>query len=159
MRPYAEAGLLHAFDVIIGSDVVYDHYHGQLAHVVLATLKRPAAAAGSAPGTAAAAGVPGTVAASDDDGAPSGAAPGATAALDAGACTPPWAVFCLPDSRPRLREFVQGLADAGLRCRVERVAPRCQMLRRLRASRDDWGAGGASFSLYFVTHMPTPGTC
>ena len=73
-----------------------------------------------------------------------------------GAGAPPWAVFCLPDSRPRLQEFVQGLADAGLRCRVERVAPRCQMLRRLRASHEDWGAGGASFSLYFVTHMPTP---
>ena len=93
----------------------------------------------------------GVAAASDDDGTPSGAAPGATAALDVGVCAPPWAVFCLPDSRPRLQDFVQGLADAGLRCRVERVAPRCQMLRRLRASRDDWGAGGASFSLYFVT--------
>ena len=53
--------------------------------------------------------------------------------------------------RPRLQEFVQGLADAGLHCRVERAAPRCRMLRRLRASRADWGAD-ASFSLYFVNH-------
>ena len=46
---------------------------------------------------------------------------------------------------------MQGLADAGLHCRVERAAPRCRMLRRLRASRADWGAD-ASFSLYFVNH-------
>jgi len=159
LRQYEKAGLLHAFDVVIGSDVVYDHYHGQLAQVCLAMLKRPTAAAAAAAGAGAAA--PNDAVPNDAErcGAPlNGGAPGGAATPDAVACSaPPWAIFCLPDSRPRLQEFVQGLADAGLHCRVERVAPRCRMLRRIRASRADWGVD-ASFSLYFVTHihMPNP---
>ena len=66
----------------------------------------------------------------------------------------PWAVFALPDSRPRLREFVRALGDAGLLCRIERVDNACKMVRRLRAARADWGAG-TSFSLDFVTHGPS----
>lgn len=62
----------------------------------------------------------------------------------------PCAVFMLPDGRPRLREFVQQLHDAGLTCRIERVMPSCATVRRLRRSVEGWGAG-ASFSLYFVT--------
>jgi hypothetical protein len=62
----------------------------------------------------------------------------------------PRAIFMLPDSRPRLREFVDELAAAGLRCHIERVEPSQEMVRRLRCSHEGWGAGDATFSLYFV---------
>ena len=68
---------------------------------------------------------------------------------DNASCWRPRAVFMLPDSRPRLRSFVAELAAAGLDCRIERVQPGCDMVRRLRASRDGWGCD-ASFSLYFI---------
>ena len=35
------ADWLHSFDLLVGSDVVYDHYHGQLANVCRAMLARP----------------------------------------------------------------------------------------------------------------------
>ena len=66
----------------------------------------------------------------------------------------PHAVFLLPDSRPRLREFVDALDIAGLSCRIENLLPSSAMVRRLRQTHDDWGAGGATFSLYFVSRRP-----
>ena len=65
--------------------------------------------------------------------------------------TRPCAIFMLPDSRPRLREFVDALEAARLSLQIERVAPSAQLTRRLRDTHEGWGAGDATFSLYFVT--------
>lgn len=108
------AGLYGAFDMILGSDVVYELGHCHLANVCLSLLARRAPT---------------------DEG------------------NPPCAIFLLPDSRPRLRDFVTALADAGLSCRIERVQPTSEMMRHLRHTHEGWGAGGASFSLYFVRRM------
>ena len=127
LQRYADSGLLGGVDMIIASDVVYDAYHNQLASVVLALLA-PSAPSGGSGG-------------SGDSGDSGGGG-------DGGGWRPR-AVFMLPDSRPRLRSFVAELAAAGLSCRIERVLPDCDMVRRLRAARDGWGSD-ASFSLYFV---------
>ena len=149
---YAEAGLC-GYDLLLGSDIVYDAYHGQLAQVVLSLLAPPAERGSEG--------------------------------------WRPRAIFMLPDSRPRLREFVhrralfclpappsrcalhtaRGSAAAlysrlpsrrarfsqvdeleavGLDCRIERFDPECAMVRRLRRSQEGWGVD-ASFSLYHVS--------
>ncbi len=69
---------------------------------------------------------------------------------DAAADWRPCAIFVLPDSRPRLGEFVASLRETGLECRVERVLPSPEMVRRLRRAHEGWAQGGASFSLYHV---------
>ena len=106
---YAEEGLLHTFDLVFGSDIVYDSYHGQLAQVILATLRPPTAC---------------------PDGAeqPTGR-PAWT----------PQCVLLLPDGRPRQAEFVAAVLDAGLDCRIERILPGCDMMRTLRRVRPGWG--------------------
>ena len=134
LQRYADSGLLGGVDMIIASDVVYDAYHNQLASVVLALLAPPAPSGGS-----------GGSGGSDGSGGSGGSGGGGN-----GGGWRPRAVFMLPDSRPRLRSFVAELAAAGLSCRIERVLPDCDMVRRLRAARDGWGSD-ASFSLYFVS--------
>ena len=116
---YAEAGLC-GYDMLIGSDIVYDSYHGQLASVCLALL------------------------------APS---PPAAAAAEGG--WRPCALFMLPDSRPRLREFVDELAAVGLECRIEAFDSECAMVHRLRRAHEGWGVD-ATFSLYFVSRALSP---
>jgi len=121
LRRYAAEGLLGAFDLIIASDVVYSENHStDLATVLLALLKPE----------------------------PTASQPGSEVVRDAD--WQPCALLCLPDSRPRLSEFVAGLHTAGLCCRIERVERGCRMSRRLRREFDGWGAD-ASFSMYHVT--------
>ena len=116
LQRYADHGLLHSFDMIIGSDVVYDHIHGSQLPYVCRALLRERGPTGPLSNT-------GTLA------------------------WQPCAMFALPDSRPRLREFVESVPAAGLECTIERVAPRCSMVRRLKRVRDGWGADNA-FSFY-----------
>ena len=54
-----------------------------------------------------------------------------------------------------MRAFVEALAGAGLECRIESIDPGCAMVRRLRRAHDGWGKDRC-FSLYFVTHAPSP---
>ena len=66
----------------------------------------------------------------------------------------PWqprAIFLLPDSRPRLREFVKALHAEGLACTIRSCTPSPAMARCLRRSHEGWGAGNATFSIYCVT--------
>lgn len=116
LRKYANANLLHAFDCIIASDVVYDAYHGQLLpHVCRALLKR------------------------DDS----------TRAPDA---WQPCALLVLPDSRPKLREFVASVPAAGLACTIERLMPPRRLRQRLESAHEGWGEGWATFSLHALEH-------
>lgn len=62
----------------------------------------------------------------------------------------PCALFMLPDSRPRLDEFVDALSAANLHYKIERVDPSATAARKLRQAHEGWGAGGATFSLYHV---------
>ena len=129
-RDFATAGFLHPlsgqFDMLIAADVVYEQSHCALAQVCLSMLAAPDPPAGTAAATPA-----------------TPATPAAT--------WQPSAVFMLPDSRPRLGEFVAALQSAGLDCRIERAQPSAEMVRRLRRTHEGWGAGDASFSLYVVT--------
>lgn len=116
------ARLLHQFDLLFAADVVYEQSHCNLARVCLAMLRPPPCetAAGDRGGGS-----------GDDDAA-------AATATD----WEPRAIFMLPDSRPRLREFVNELGAAGLRCRIERVRPSPEMVHHrpgpIRTLRAPW---------------------
>ena len=60
------------------------------------------------------------------------------------------ALFCSPDSRPRIAEFVDAVQDAGFDCAIDRVDNGCAMMRRLRCARPGFGAN-QSFSFYTLT--------
>ena len=154
------------FDIIIASDVVYEQSHCQIAQVCLvllapSPLAAPAVvggggggaaeegAAGGAAAAAAAAGGGGVAVAGGAAAAAGGAAGGAVAGV-----FQPCAIFLLPDSRPRLRDFVAAFADAGLSCKIETVRPSPALVRRLCRTHEGWGTGDASFSLYTVARLP-----
>jgi hypothetical protein len=65
----------------------------------------------------------------------------------------PRAYFMLLDGRPRLREFVAAFETVGAACRIERLRPTAELVRRLRRAHDGWAAGGATFSLYSVVRV------
>ena len=72
---------------------------------------------------------------------------------------PPRALLMLPDSRPRLREFVDALHASGLHCSIQQLVPTDETIACLRAAHEGWGAGGATFSLYVVERAPLLPPC